>query len=365
LTDSTSTIETLRGYFLTQARHCHDLDSPFMVRLCMLFSRHLKQDSTFTERLLALPHPDNFWGVALPLRVAGALHALVLTQQCDMLAKVYPPHHDDVSDEELWDAIMHAIQVHEDFFVPYLGNAPQTNEVRRSGILLPGFLVIAKKTGLPFTLSELGASAGINLCWDEFAYRLGDITWGKQHSNITLAPQWLGKPPPDALPISVSSRAACDLSPINFLDPDEKLKLLSYIWADQHDRFTRTDHALDILTEKKYKVDCADISQWLPARLAQDTTGTVHVIYHTIAWNYQSDDEKQRNRRVIEAAGAKATHHAPLAWLRFEADDEDPGAALTLTLWPDGSEHTLGRADYHGRWIDWAGLEGEGDKPKQ
>lgn len=356
-----SRIETLRGYFSTQARHCRDLDSPFMVRLCTLFSQHLKQDSPFTERLMAMPHPENFWGVALPLRVAGALHALVLTQQCSRLSKVYPPHHDNVSDNELWDAIMHAIEAHEDFFVPYLDNAPQTNEVRRSGVLLPGFLLIAQITKLPFTLSELGASAGINLCWDEFSYSLGDISWGKQNNKVHMDPQWRGNPPPESHPIAVSNRAACDLSPINFLDPNERLKLLSYIWADQLDRFTRTEHALEILAVKKYTVDCADISDWLPERLAQDSTGTVHVIYHTIAWNYQSDTEKQRNQQLIETAGAKATSQAPLAWLRFEADEQDPGAAITLTLWPDGREYKLGRADYHGRWIDWTGLPKTGE----
>jgi len=109
------------------------------------------------------------------------------------------------------------------------------------------------------------------------------------------------------------------------------------------------------LAAKGYAVDKADISDWLPARLSMDTTGAAHVIYHTIAWNYQDADSRDRNRRLIEEAGAKATANAPLAWLRFEADDQDPGAALTLTLWPDGQEHHLGRADYHGRWIQWSG----------
>lgn len=359
--DSSTAIDKVRGYFLTQARYCHDLGSPFMTRLCNLFAAHLDQDSAFAARLMAIPHPENFWGMALPLRVAGALHALVMTGQCDHLARVYPPYHndDDTDDDALWNAVVHALVEHEDFIVPYLDNVPQTNEVRRSGILLPGFLLVAEKTGLPLVLSELGASAGINQCWDSFGYRLGNTFWGNQDSDVMLAPEWLGEAPPRAVPVTVRDRAACDLNPVRFHDPVERLKLLSYIWADQHDRFTRTDHALDILTTKGYTVDQADITDWLPKRLALDTSGAAHVIYHTIAWNYQDQAAQDRNRRLIEDAGARATTDAPLAWLRFEADGKDPGAALTLTLWPGGHEQALGRADYHGRWIQWAGWNPE------
>jgi hypothetical protein len=44
-----------------------------------------------------------------------------------------------------------------------------------------------------------------------------------------------------------------------------------------------------------------------------------------------------------------------LAWLRFEGDGTGPGAALTLTAWPEGEEKVIARADYHGRWIRWTG----------
>ena len=78
------------------------------------------------------------------------------------------------------------------------------------------------------------------------------------------------------------------------------------------------------------------------------------MIYHTIVWGYQEENAKIANRALIEKAGKNATESSPLAWLRLEPDGKDPGAAITLTLWPGGREQTLGRADYHGRWVDWA-----------
>jgi hypothetical protein len=355
-------LQKLQNIFLTQAGYCDELGSPFMVRLCRLFAEHLDEDDPFAHRLLELPQGENLWNIALPLRVAGALHALVLTKQCQELERVYPPHHDDHSDSELWAACLHAMDAHADFVIPYLDQAPQTNEVRRCAALLPGFLTIAKLTGLPFIMSELGASAGLNLSWDSFGYKLNNQTWGDLNSGVVMEPEWLGAAAPEAIEITVINRAGCDLSPIDSDNPGERLKLLSYLWADQHDRVSRTDNAMAIVKEKNYCVETADISDWLIQRLGMDSlifesTGAVHVIYHSIVWGYQDETARLANQRQIENAGLAATPKSPLAWLRLEPDGSEPGAAITLTLWPEGRECCLGRADYHGRWIDWSGWE--------
>ncbi len=348
-------LQQLRKIFLTQAKYCQELDSPFMVRLCTLFAEHLEPGNSVSHNLLNMADTQEFWNVALPLRIAGALHALVLKDQCKNLKRVYPPHHHSASDADLWQAVNHAMAEHADFIHPFLAHAPQTNEVRRCAALLPGFFTIAEKTGLPFTISELGASAGINQCWDSFAYQLDGQHWGELNNGIVLAPQWPGNPPPQPVNIKVAERAACDLKPVDFRDPGERFRLLSYIWADQEDRFILTDHALAFLEKCNYPVDAEDISSWLPKRLGRNTEGHVHVIYHTIVWGYQEEEAKIANRALIEKAGKKATESSPLAWLRLEPDGKDPGAAITLTLWPGGEEQSLGRADYHGRWVDWAG----------
>ena len=56
---------------------------------------------------------------------------------------------------------------------------------------------------------------------------------------------------------------------------------------------------------------------------------------------------------LIETAGAAATTDAPLALFGMEADGTGPGAALTLRLWPGDVTLPMGRADFHGRRIDW------------
>ncbi|MFD1380742.1 DUF2332 family protein [Fodinicurvata halophila] len=43
----------------------------------------------------------------------------------------------------------------------------------------------------------------------------------------------------------------------------------------------------------------------------------------------------------------------PLAWLAMEDDGQPGGAAVTLRLWPGDHHIALGRAGFHGQWVEW------------
>ena len=213
---------------------------------------------------------------------------------------------------------------------------------------------MAELTGLPLATSELGASAGLNLAWDRFAYRFGAARWGDPASALRLAPDWRGPPPP-LPPARVAERAGCDLAPRDPARPEDRLRLLSYIWPDQTARMARISAAIDIAGAAGIRVETADAPAWLAARLARARPGLAHVVYHSAFWSYLPAAAQARIEESLAAAGARATPTAPLAWLRMEGDGADPGAALTLTLWPDGDTRQLGRADFHGAWVQWTG----------
>jgi hypothetical protein len=84
----------------------------------------------------------------------------------------------------------------------WLDSPPQTNEVRRSAILIATGHWLTARYGLPLTLtlSELGASAGLNLIWDRYALQAGTVRLGPDDAAITLRPEWRGAMPPQALP---------------------------------------------------------------------------------------------------------------------------------------------------------------------
>lgn len=345
----------VRAAFREQAAACRKLGSPFTARLCALAAERLSAaDGAVAARVLGWRGDPGPAGGSLPLRLAGALHALVLTGACAELAAVYPPRHDAVDDDDLWAAVRAACRSHAAFVLERLDQAPQTNEVRRSAALFPGVATLARLFRKPVVLSELGASAGLNLQLDRYRYELAGRVLGDAASPVRIAPEWFGAPPPQAA-VRVAARAGCDLHPIDPAKESERLRLLSYVWADQAERLALTRAALDLAAARPERVRAADAVDWLAERLRRPEEGAVHAVFHSISWQYLPEARRQRGRDLLARAGARATAAAPLAWLRLEHDGAHPGAGLRLTLWPGGAERLIARADFHGRWVRWCG----------
>lgn len=344
--------DRVREAFERQARACDSLGSPFTARLCRMAAARLDGASTVGRTILEWSGDASGGGDALPLRFAGALHAIVLSGQDVRLQAAYPPH--TVDDDKLWSAILAAMDTHQAFILDRLTSAPQTNEIRRSGVLLPGFLTIAKLFGRPLDLLEVGASAGLNLQWDRYCYRLGATDWGDPASAVHLAPEWQGPNPPSA-EIRVHGRLGCDLNPLDPTSKDDRLRLMSYVWADQTDRMERLAAALSIAANAPPAVERADARSWLPRVLAKPRENNTRVVYHSVAWQYLPPQAQAEAEAIINEAGNRATQDAPLARLAMEADEKPDGAAVTLQVWPGGERQEIARADFHGRWVKWKG----------
>lgn len=342
----------VRAAFRRQAAFCAELGSPFTARLCTLVAERLAPGGPVADRVLGWPGDPSNRADALPLRLAGALHALVIGARDPGLAAVYPPA--DAEADALWGAVAAALEAHPGFLLERLAGPPQTNEVQRSAALAPGYLTVAARAGLPLVCSEVGASAGLNLLWDRFGYAFGPARWGDPAAAVRLAPEWRGPPPP--LPAArVVERAGCDRAPLDPADPATEPRLLSFVWADQTERMARLRAALALARAEGPRVARADAAEWIEARLAEPRPGRAHVIAHSIVWQYLPPGARDRAAAALAAAGARASGAAPLGWLRLEADGGGRGAALSLTLWPEGGTEVLGRADFHGRWVDWGG----------
>lgn len=315
-----------------------------MARLMTLLADRLGPDHGAVAGVLhGWPGEVGPTGASLPLRLAGGLHALRLLDRGD-LAPAYPPQ--DAADDRLWQAVSTALRSEEAFLLNWIRRAPQTNEIRRAATFRAAGQWLTARHGLPLELRELGASAGLNLHWDRFALDLGGRVDGPADAALTLAPEWRGALPPPAEP-RIATRRGVDLSPP---DPGrDRLRLLAYLWPDQPDRLARTEAALAL---PPAPVDAACAGDWLEA-LDPHAPGTCRLICHSIAWQYFPPDVQARARAAIERLGRAASDAAPLAWFAMEADGAGPGAALTLTTWPGGETRHAGRADSHGRWIDW------------
>ena len=337
---------SLAADFEAQARACAALGSPFTAGLLRCLGAGIRAGNPLADRLLTWPGDRTALGDAVPLRLAGGLHALVLTGQDPSLAAFYTLHAPIP-----WPVLAAALDRHQDFLMHFIDSAPQTNEVRRSAVLIAAGHWLTARFGLPMVLSELGASAGLNLLWDRYALVAAGQVHGPEDAVLTLAPVWDGPALPDARP-HIASRASVDLNP---LDPvADRVRLMAYLWADQTERLERTEIALSEAARLRPKIARGDAGDWLETRLATPHPGQLHLVFHTVAWQYFPAATQAMGRALLEKAGADATPDAPLAHLAMEADGTpNDGAALTLRLWPQGETLALGRADFHGRWVRW------------
>ena len=335
--------DAVRDAFAYQSKSCASLGSPFMEQLMRLCGDRDWPAGAVRDRIFGWPGELGPRGQSVPLRLAGGLHALRL-QGNQVLDAVYPPAR--ASNDALWDAVAEVLVTEEPFLTDWLDSAPQTNEVRRSGPLIALGHWLTNRFGLPIRTSELGASGGLNLHWDAYGLEVGGQTFGAADPALILRPDWTGPLPPRTAP-RVVERAGVDLNP---LDPAvDALRLQAFLWPDQPDRLRLTRAAIAATTTR---IDKGDAVDWLASRLTH-RPGTLHLIYTTVAWQYFPADKQDDGTAMIEAAGASATNDTPLAWFGMENDGEMKGAALTLRLWPGDLVLDMGRADFHGRWIDW------------
>lgn len=341
--------------FRDQAAYCRQLGSPFTGAVLDLAAERLEAgNASWGAQIVNWagdPKAD-----ALALRLAGALHRAVLDGGDTELARAYLVRKIDAA---TLDA---ALTRHRDLLAHYLQSPPQTNDPQRSAVLLGGFLQIAASCpGLALQTCEIGASAGLNLSWDAYAYDYGSWQQGDASSApLTLTSRWGGSRPPDiaasrkTMP-RVIARAGCDVAPLDAASPADRLRLLSYIWADQPERLERVRRALDHAQAQGIHVTRANAGDFVAQQLEARRGDAVFVLYHSIVWQYIAAPEQRRITALMRAAGHHATPAAPIAWLRLEPGEARDGADLTVTIWdgkePGGVTTRLGAGDFHGRWV--------------
>jgi hypothetical protein len=338
-------------HFAEQARFSEVYGSPFMARLLEAVGRDIEAGGPAAALVASWPRSPRT--DALAVRLAGALHAAVLSGRAPALAAEYPAANPAWDIARIWPLAREFLAREHDWVARFLTSAPQTNETRRTIALLAGFLHLAARHDRELELLELGASAGMNLYWDRFAYRTDSWQWGDGEVRISTA--WTGPPPPlDAMP-RIRSRAACDLNPVDIRDPAERLRLRAYIWADQAERLARFDAAAAVAIAGDLRVECADAAAWLEDRLPRRSPDALTVVYHSVFYQYPRRETRERIARVIAASGEAGP--APLAWLRLEPEAVLGGPRdsvrflVDLVTWPGGERRTLAATDGHANFV--------------
>ena len=291
---------------------------------------------------------------ALPLRLAGAFHNLVLTGEDRRLEPVYAGL---LTDQAQIDAIvLELTEKYDTQLLPWLDGPPQTNEAGRSWAFMSGLKWLSERVGPKFSLFELGASAGVNTMMDRYFFDLGGVTAGPPGSPMRITPEWRGPPPPDA-PVEIVSIRGCDQAPIDLSDPAKALKLKSYVWAEVGQRIGRIDAAIALAAEKPPIIAHQDAGPFVDEMLAQlPEPGVTRVLFHSIVWQYIPPDTRAHIETAMAQAGAAAPPESPLAWISLETNRETFRHELRVRYWPGGEEaQLLGCGHPHGAWAEWFG----------
>ena len=184
--------QALLDHFDEQAGFCEAFGSPFTARLIEAMAGDLAAGGPIADLVgdwSGHPRAD-----AVSLRLTGALHTAALSGRDPALAAEYPAARPDWDAERVWRSARAFLARDRAWAADFLRFAPQTNETRRSIALLAGFLAVAARFARPLDLLEIGASAGLNVSWDRFAYRTGSWSWGTPGGPL-IETAWTGPPP--------------------------------------------------------------------------------------------------------------------------------------------------------------------------
>ena len=224
--------------------------------------------------------------------------------------------------------------------------ATQTNEPGRCAVLLPVLAALPQ----PLALIEVGASAGLCLYPDRYAYRYGNHTVGTGTPLLECAAT--GLVPPDTLP-QVVWRAGLDLNPLDITDPADVAWLDALIWPEHEHRRTRLQEAVAVAAADPPLLIRGDLVDDLPALAARAPAGATLVVLHTSVL-YQVPEPRRK-------AFAELVTALPGHWVANEAEDilahdglpAPPDDALHNVLSLDGKPLAWTRS--HGQALTWFG----------
>ena len=318
-------------------------DSPLYAQVCELIADSpelLAVANTATEKT--------------PNILLAAIHDELLRDPDHALAAYYPTVGGSEPGPGLAEALTAFCRERAECLAPLLATRrTQTNETARCAALLPAFAAVADER--PLALIEIGASAGLNLLWDRYAYDYGRSTAGAPASPLTIACELVGPHVPPLDPPPVSWRVGLDLSPLDASDPGDARWLRACLWPDQPARHERLEAALAIARAHPVEVRRGDALSELPGLIAEAPEDALVCVFHTAVLAYFEREQIDALATLLEAV------ERDVAWIGGEAsgilvDGRHPEGTppyFALTAGPPGALVQRGRMGHHGGWLEW------------
>ncbi len=246
---------------------------------------------------------------------------------------------------------------HRDELLPMIKTRlTQTNEVRRSAVLVPAFAHVAKQTERPLSLIEIGPSAGLNLLFDRCRYHYGDWCIGEPASPVALDCEPRGNLPEFAIP-PVISRCGIDINPLDMRNDDDVAWLRALLWPEHLDRLALLNAALDVARRDPPRLIAGDVIELLPVEVSSAPPETTVCIFATFVLNQFPRELLVRfGALLLELSRLRELHLVVMGFSEFI----EAGTPLTgdVSVWHlqlragVGQYRLLSRANPHGRWLE-------------
>ncbi len=235
-----------------------------------------------------------------------------------------------------------------------LARQTQTNEPARCAVLLP----VLARLPQPLALLEVGASAGLCLLPDRYAYDYDGTRLGPHPPGDLPLPAFPcaitgAVPVPTELP-TIAWRRGLDLNPIDVRSAEDTAWLQALVWPDQEDRAGRLQAALAIARRAPPVVVRGDLLADIEEIMAQAPADATLVVFHTAVLAYVTPADRSRFAGIMRRSGA--------TWISNEAPGILPSIAQHAPAPPARGRFLLAVdaqpvawTGPHGQSIDWFG----------
>lgn len=228
----------------------------------------------------------------------------------------------------------------------------QTNEPGRCAVLLP----VLARLPQPLALLEMGASAGLCLLPDLYAYDYGRARLRPGNDDGYDAPVFPCRandatPLPEQMP-RIVWRWGLDLNPLNVFDPEEAAWLQTLVWPGQEARAERLRAAIHIARRNPPGVWKGDLlNDQVPVVTPPPRNATL-VIFHSATLVYVARKDRERFVENVRKSDA--------VWISNESPGVFPEIAVKLDGLPPPDRFILAVngepvafTGGHGQSIDW------------
>jgi hypothetical protein len=292
-------------------------------------------DAQILDRLAAMPEPKQ-----QPNLLLGAVRFLYGTPEepDEFISLVH----------ERWEHIAAVMAV----------RSTQTNEPARCATLLPVLAGLPQ----PLALLEVGASAGLCLLVDRYAYDYDGTLIEPSAPSAAIPPRFhchaSSRTPLPARNIEVAWRAGLDRRPLKLADDEDIRWLEALVWPGEEYRIPRLRAAIEIARADPPRMVVGDLRRDLKRLAAEAPPDATLVVYHTAVLAYVRDAEERAAfvRSVADVGGV---------WLANEGIESIPGAPSEPFGEPAREDAFLACVDgepvawvdSHGTWIEWRRAE--------